>query len=115
LRTKAIPEGMNFQTITDAEREAFNEERDQAFSDAFNSHGVTAAMAEQERLFDTLIDPLAETIRNTAPTTVGGIAAKALYLLDHAHANGLTTKDMDSLDQGEEDLRQFIEQLAALA
>jgi hypothetical protein len=114
LRTKAIPEGMNIQTITDAEREAFNEERDQAFSDAFNSHGVTAAMAEQERLFDTLIDPLAETIR-TPPTTVGGIAAKALYLLDHAHANGLTTKDMDSLDQGEEDLRQFIEQLAALA
>jgi hypothetical protein len=108
------PAGTTFQAISAEEHAAYEEERHEHYVSAFDSHGVTVAQQEQDHFWDTVLEPLIATIRNTTPTTLEGAAIKARYLLEHSHASILTTDAMSRLDVGEEALRQFIEQLAAL-
>jgi hypothetical protein len=66
----------------------------------------TASRDEQERLFETIIDPLKVVILAAVPTTLAGVAAKAHYILEHDYA---TWEDPDSTT-----LADFLNELAAL-
>jgi hypothetical protein len=100
MAAKEVPEGMNWQTLSHEERMIWEDIRGQQYQEAFDKYGVTAVQKEQDRFLETVVDPLAETIRNMAPTTVKGVAIKTAYLRDH---------------EPDEALWDFIDQLAGEA
>lgn len=100
---ESIPPHMEreqFLSLTKEEQQTYRDQRSHLYVEAFDKHGVTAALKEQDHFLETVADPLAETIRNTTPTSVKGVAIKTAYLRDYTPR---------------EDLWGFIDQLADLS
>jgi hypothetical protein len=83
LVSKEIPEGTDWHTLSQEEQDVWEDIRLEQYREAFDRYGVTAAQKEQDHLFKTVIDPLAEKIRYTVPATAKGVAIKTAYLQDH--------------------------------
>ena len=109
------PAGTTFQDLSEEEQMAYEDIRGEQYQEAWDKHGVTSLQKEQDRFLEEVVWPLAETIRNTAPTTIQGAAIKARYLLENENSPILGTKDINKLDLSEAALRLLIEQLAVLA
>ncbi|UVF22842.1 hypothetical protein HPT29_028490 (plasmid) [Microvirga terrae] len=107
--------GTTVQDISEEERMAYEDVRGEQYQEAWDRHGVTPLQREQDRFLEEVVWPLAETIRNTTPTTIQGAAIKARYLLENENSPILRTEAIESLDAGDAALRQLVEQLAALA
>jgi hypothetical protein len=88
----------------------FMQKRHEAISAAWEAHPDDSAWKEQDRLFDEVIWPLCELVRETVPTTLTGAAIKAAVLLEweatHEVRNGKG-------DLGK--VNELLEQLASLA
>jgi hypothetical protein len=62
-----------------------------------------------------IVEPLAEIMRKTAPTTLSGGAAFACFMREYDLAASLWGCNLDNLDIADVSLRLFIDYLAALA
>jgi hypothetical protein len=113
----ALPPHMEkekFLSLTEAEREAYDEQRICEYERAWDETGLTAAEREQQHFLDMVVDPLEAAIINTVPTTMKGVAIKAAYLLKYGRIDLLDTDRPEDLDYKEGTLHKLVHQLAAL-
>lgn len=110
-----LPDSPTLEAMSQEDRREFNADRAEAYFTAFDRHGVTLLQREQGDLFEHVIEPLADIMRRTAPTTLAGVAALACFMREYDLASTLWGQNVDKLDVAEASLRVFIDHLAALA
>ncbi len=110
-----LPDRCTYDSWTEEEQEEFRLNRNEEYFTAFDRHGVTLLQREQSDLLEHVIEPLAEIMRKTVPTTLAGVAALACFMREHHLPANLWGENIDNLDLADASLRMFIDHLATLA
>jgi hypothetical protein len=110
-----LPDQLIWQSWSEEERGRFSAARDEAFGSHYRDNPELAEpWAEERRLWDETLTPLARQILDTKAVTPAGISAKARFLIEHGGSALGFWIDAET-DPERTALLGFVEQVAALA